>query len=135
MAIKNDMGDLLLRLSDLTLQLGITNEKVGTLAEQLKVHTQIIYGDTANGGILSKINRNEEQLIDHDKTIKELKEQCGKVADFMTAQVEITKFQAESIKNLGIFMRYVAITIVIILIVSGIIGWREIYQLTQSLGL
>jgi len=130
----NNIDTLIEKLTDLSEKQSVTNERLGVVVEEIKLHGKLLYGDTPDGGIISRTNQIRTVLDRHEETLDKLNEQCNKVVQSMTSQVEISRLQSVSITNMNKVLFSLAGVVVLMLILSGILGWREIYALLQALG-
>lgn len=134
MAESIDSTILISKMIDLTTEMAVTNKSLIGVAEEVRLHNKIIYGESIDdGGLVTRTHQNIDMLNAHGEILSRLEKSCEAVVRFVEVQTQVNRSQEISNKNLNRVVYSMAGVIVVILIMSGVIGWREIYAIITAL--
>lgn len=119
-------SDFMQKISELTTSLGITNQYLADMAKKVDYNTKVIFGDTAEGGIVSRLNTHREEIDDAKSSLKELTKDCSEVMGMI-------KIQVESIHNLNRIVFGLGAGVILLLILIGGADARNIWMFLVSL--
>lgn len=117
----------------------ISEELVAKLIEltekEVGIHSKILFGESADGGLIAKVNASITTVSDQKILIEKLTDNCQKLLTTVELQAEITKFNRDSIKTINRVLYSLAGVVVFILLLFGAVGFKIIPSLLATIGL